>query len=99
MNVIKWLTHESTASFSHECILLASYVYNMHQNTKSGRLMVVYKRTLTPDDFIRQGRASGCKGYLQISKLIHPSWHHSITMYLFIVPGLYNLQIRAIASM
>ena len=26
--------NESTASFSHECILLPSYVYNIHQDTK-----------------------------------------------------------------
>ena len=47
VNVIKWFTHESTASFSHECILLPSYVFNMHQDTKSTRLIAVCKRTLT----------------------------------------------------
>ena len=36
----------STSSFSHECILLPSYVYNMHQDTKSARLIAVCKRTL-----------------------------------------------------
>ena len=35
-----------TASFSHECILLPSCVYNMHQDTKSARLNAVCKRTL-----------------------------------------------------
>ena len=32
-------------------VLLPSHVYNMHQDTKSARLIVVCKRTLT-----RQGR-------------------------------------------
>ena len=45
MNVIQLLTHKRTSSFSHECILLPSYVYNMHQDTKSARLIVVCKRT------------------------------------------------------
>ena len=31
-------------SFSDECILLPSYVYNMHQDTKSARLIAVCKR-------------------------------------------------------
>ena len=31
VNVIWWFTHEMMASFSHEYILLPSYVYNMHQ--------------------------------------------------------------------
>ena len=31
-------------SFSHECTLLPSYVYNMHQDTKSVRLIAVCKR-------------------------------------------------------
>ena len=30
---------------SHECILLPFYVYNMHQDTKSARLIAVCKRT------------------------------------------------------
>ena len=36
---------ESTASFSQDCILLLSYVYNMHQDTKSSRLIAVCKRS------------------------------------------------------
>ena len=32
-------------SFSHECIVLPSYVCNMHQDTKSARLITVCKRT------------------------------------------------------
>ena len=39
------VNHESTASFSHECILLPLYVYNMHQDTKSALLIPVCKRT------------------------------------------------------
>ena len=31
--------------FSHECILLPLYVHNMHQDTKSARLIAVCKRT------------------------------------------------------
>ena len=45
-----WFNGSSTkalVSFSHECILLPSYVYNMHQDTKSARLIAVCKRTLT----------------------------------------------------
>ena len=41
-----WYTRESMASFFHECILLPSYVYNMHQDWKSSRLIAVCKRTL-----------------------------------------------------
>ena len=40
------VTRESMASFSHECILLPLYVYNMHQDRKSARLIAVCKRTL-----------------------------------------------------
>ena len=29
---------QNKASFSHECILLPSYVFNMHQDTKSVQL-------------------------------------------------------------
>ena len=36
-----------TALFSHECILLPLYVYNMHQDTKSIRLIAVCQRSLT----------------------------------------------------
>ena len=36
---------KSTASFSHDCILLTSYVYNMHQDTKLARLIAVCKRS------------------------------------------------------
>ena len=32
-------------SFAQKCILLPSYVYNMHQDTKSARLIVVWKRS------------------------------------------------------
>ena len=32
---------------SHECILLPSCIYNMHQDTKSAQLIVVCKRTFT----------------------------------------------------
>ena len=42
-----WFTYESTASFSHQCILLPLYGYNMHQDTKSSRLIAVCKRSLT----------------------------------------------------
>ena len=35
------LTHKSTSSFSHECILLPLYLYNIHQDTKSVRLIAV----------------------------------------------------------
>ena len=38
--------HESTSSSSHECILLPSCIYNMHQDTKSAQLIAVCKRTL-----------------------------------------------------
>ena len=41
----------STSSFSHECILLPSHVYNMHQDTKSARLIAVCKRSLTKIGF------------------------------------------------
>ena len=37
------LSTKSTMSFSHECILLPSYVYNMHQDTKSAQLIAVCK--------------------------------------------------------
>ena len=33
------------ASFYHEYVLLPSYVYNMHQDKKSARLIAVCKRT------------------------------------------------------
>ena len=49
-----WFTHESTSSFSHECILLPSHVYNMHQDTKSTRLIAVCKRALR--EFGKLGR-------------------------------------------
>ena len=39
----------STSSFSHECILLPSYVYNMYQDTKLARLIAVCKRTFRPE--------------------------------------------------
>ena len=32
---------------SHECILLPFYVYNMHQDTRSARLIAVCKRTFS----------------------------------------------------
>ena len=35
-----------TVSFSHESILLPSYVYNMHQDTKLARLIAACKRSL-----------------------------------------------------
>ena len=38
--------HESTASFSHECILLPLYVYNMHEDTKSAQLIAMCKSTI-----------------------------------------------------
>ena len=38
-------THNSTAEFSHECILLPLYVYNIHRDTKSARLIAVCKRS------------------------------------------------------
>lgn len=37
---------KSTATFSHEHILLSSYVANMHQDAKSHRLIAMRKRTL-----------------------------------------------------
>ena len=36
-----------TALFSHECILLPLYVYNMHQDTKSARLIAECERTFS----------------------------------------------------
>ena len=41
----EWFTNKSTVEFSHKCILLPSYVYNMHQDTKSARLIAVCKRS------------------------------------------------------
>ena len=41
--------HKYIVSFSHECILLPSYVYNMHQDTKSTQLIAVCKRTDTSE--------------------------------------------------
>ena len=40
-----WLYLYSESSSSHECILLPSCIYNMHQDTKSARLMAVSKRS------------------------------------------------------
>ena len=37
---------KATVLFSHECILLPSYVHNIHQDTKSARLIVVCKRSV-----------------------------------------------------
>ena len=42
-------TTKATAEFSHECILLPSYIYNMHQDTKSARLIALCKRSFIQD--------------------------------------------------
>ena len=57
------LFNGSPASFSDECILLPSYVYNMHQDTKSARLIAVCKRTKVPiGDFADVASASFFEG-------------------------------------
>ena len=48
------VTKVRKATFSHECILLPSYLYNMHQDTKSSQLLAACKRTLIAvDDSLR----------------------------------------------
>ena len=42
-----WFNGSPTKVQRHECILLPSYLYNMHQDTKSARLIAVCKRTFS----------------------------------------------------
>ena len=50
----------STASFSDQCILLPLYVYNIHQDTKSARLIAVSRTYLNNSNITHNALFNSC---------------------------------------